>query len=126
MRSLPILLPTAGINARACPLASIRPIRTGRVSFVEHEPRDDVARPSGWVDVVDVDAAPREGPETDPATGAPGWPPALHARGFRAAWAAPRPGRGRVRLRGEFVVDPLDGRPTTGRILRLRLVTETV
>ena len=31
-----------------------------------------------------------------------------------------------MRLRGDLVVDPLDGLPTTGRIHRLRLLTETV
>ncbi|MHC1560362.1 hypothetical protein ACR9E3_15510 [Actinomycetospora sp. C-140] len=116
MRSLPILLPAAVIRARACPLASIRQVRTWRLRFVEHD-APDVARPAGWSDVVDAHAAPRPGPggSTD-----------LTGEDFRAVWDAPRRVEGPVRLRGDLVVDPLDGHPTTGRIHRLRLLTETV
>ncbi|PVZ14465.1 hypothetical protein [Actinomycetospora cinnamomea] len=119
MRSLPILLPAALINARACPLASIRQVRTWRLRFVEQVP-DDLARPAGWSDVVEAGATAR-----DDGAG-PSWPTELAGDGFRALWDAPRPVSGPVRLRGELVVDPLDGLATTGRIHRLRLVTQTV
>lgn len=115
MRSLPILLPAAVILARACPLASIRQVRTWRLRFVEHDARD-VERPAGWSDVVDAHALPH----------GPGRPTDLVGDGFRAVWDAPRHVEGPVRLRGDLVVDPLDGHPTTGRIHRLRLLTETV
>ncbi|GAA4892570.1 hypothetical protein [Actinomycetospora straminea] len=117
MRSLPILLPAAVIRARACPLASIRQIRTWRLRFVERSGNptlDDLPRPAGWSDVVEASATPHGGAV------------ALHGDGFRAVWDAPRPVTGPVRLRGDLVVDPLDGLETRGRILRLRLLTETV
>ena len=127
MRSLSLLLPAAVIGAGACPPASLRGLLTWRVRFVERDPADDVARPAGWSDVVEACAAPcGEHPETDPLTGAHRWPTDLSGDGFAAWWAAPRPVRGPVRLRGDLVVDPLDGRPTTGRILRVRRLTETL
>jgi hypothetical protein len=119
VRSLPILLPAAVILARACPLASIRQTRTWRLRFVEHDGRHHdagVARPAGWSDVVDARAVPH----------GPGRPTDLLGDGFRAVWDAPRHVEGPVRLRGDLVVDPLDGHPTTGRIHRLRLLTEVV
>lgn len=115
MRSLPILLPAAVIRARACPLASIRQIRTWRLRFVERDAPDDLPRPAGWSDVVEASATPRDGGSV-----------VLTGAGFRAVWDAPRPVEGPVRLRGDLVVDPLDGLETSGRILRLRLLTETV
>ena len=116
MRSLPILLPAAVILARACPLASIRQIRTWRLRFVEHTAgADRLPRPAGWSDVVEAHAEPR-GESTVELTG----------DGFRAVWDAPQRVEGPVRLRGELVVDPLDGLETTGRIHRVRLLTETV
>ncbi|WP_433036737.1 hypothetical protein [Actinomycetospora sp. CA-053990] len=120
MRSLPILLPAAVIRARACPLASIRQVRTWRLRFVEHAtgPGD---RPRGWSDVVDAVAVPAVG-----RPGSTAWSTELAGDGFRALWDAPRHVSGPVRLRGDLVVDPLDGLPTTGRIHRLRLLTETV
>lgn len=121
MRSLPILLPAAVILARACPLASIRQTRTWRLRFVEHDPAlAGVDRPAGWSDVVEAHAAPRERPVGGR------WPTDLAGAGFRAVWDAPDRVEGPVRLRGDLVVDPLDGHPTTGRIHRLRLLTETV
>ncbi|MDD7939016.1 hypothetical protein PHK61_11380 [Actinomycetospora lutea] len=115
MRSLPILLPAAVIRARACPLASIRQIRTWRLRFVEHTAgAERLPRPAGWSDVVAARAVPR-GPAVE-----------LAGDGFRAVWDAPHAVEGPVRLRGELVVDPLDGLETTGRIHRLRLLTETV
>ena len=120
MRSLSILLPAAVIRARACPLASIRQVRMWRLRFVEHDAgAGDLVRPAGWSDVVDAEAQPRT-----PQAGRV--PTELVGPGFRAWWDAPRRVEGPVRLRGELVVDPLDGLPTTGRILRLRLLTETV
>jgi hypothetical protein len=117
VRSLPILVPAAVILARACPLASIRQIRTWRLRFVERGPdADEPPRPAGWSDVVDARAVPH----------GPGRPVDLLGDGFRAVWDTPRQAEGPVRLRGDLVVDPLDGHPTTGRILRLRLLTETV
>lgn len=113
MRSLPILLPAAVIRARACPLASIRQVRTWRLRFVEHATGTG-DRPRGWSDVVDAVAVPC-GAATE-----------LAGDGFRALWDASRHVSGPVRLRGDLVVDPLDGLPTTGRIQRLRLLTETV
>lgn len=116
MRSLPILLPAAVITARACPLASIRQIRTWRLRFVEHaRGAERLPRPAGWSDVVDARAVPRDDRAVE-----------LVGDGFRAVWDAPRPVDGPVRLRGELVVDPLDGLETTGRIHRVRLLTETV
>jgi hypothetical protein len=115
VRSLPILLPAALIRARACPLASIRQVRTWRLRFVEQVPAGP--RPAGWSDVVEAEAIPHDD--------GPG-PVELAGDGFRALWDAPRPVRGPVRLRGELVVDPLDGLATTGRIHRLRLLTGTV
>jgi hypothetical protein len=116
VRSLPILLPAAVILARACPLASIRQTRTWRLRFVEHD-APDVQRPAGWSDLVEAHAEARaDGPG----------PTDLVGDGFRAAWDAPRRVAGPVRLRGDLVVDPIDGHPTTGRIHRLRLLTETV
>lgn len=116
MRSLPILLPAAVIRARACPLASIRQIRTWRLRFVEHTAgADRLPRPAGWSDVVDAHAVPR-GEHAVELTG----------DGFRAVWDAPHAVEGPVRLRGELVVDPIDGLETTGRIHRVRLLTETV
>lgn len=123
VRSLPILLPAAVIRARACPLASIRQVRTWRLRFVEHDAQHavehavedaDVARPAGWSDVVEAVAIPRRGATE------------LAGDGFRALWDAPGPVEGPVRLRGDLVVDPLDGLPTTGRIHRLRLLDRTV
>jgi hypothetical protein len=120
VRSLPILLPAAVIVARACPLASIRQTRTWRLRFVEHgagHDTVDVERPAGWSDLVEAHAEPRgDGPG----------PTDLLGDGFRAVWDAPRRVEGPVRLRGDLVVDPIDGHPTTGRIHRLRLLTETV
>jgi hypothetical protein len=111
VRSLPILLPAAVIRARACPLASIRQVRTWRLRFVEHDTGTaDVARPAGWSDVIEAVAVPRSGATE------------LAGDGFRALWDAPRRVEGPVRLRGDLVVDPLDGLPTTGRIHRLRLL----
>jgi hypothetical protein len=119
VRSLPILLPAAVIRARACPLASIRQVRTWRLRFVEHDPgAEEAARPRGWSDVVDAVAVPR--------AGSPPWTTELAGEGFRALWDAPRRVDGPVRLRGDLVVDPLDGLPTTGRIHRLRLLAGTV
>jgi hypothetical protein len=120
VRSLSILLPAAVIRARACPLASIRQIRTWRLRFAEHDPATgDIPRPAGWSDALDAEARPR--------AGRPGRVPTeLVGPGFRAWWDAPRRVEGPVRLRGELVVDPLDGLATTGRILRLRLLTETL
>ncbi|MEJ2889961.1 hypothetical protein [Actinomycetospora aeridis] len=116
MRSLPILLPAAVIKARACPLASIRQVRTWRLRFVEHAAgADRLPRPAGWSDVVEAHAVPRDGHAVE-----------LVGDGFRAAWDAPHRVDGPVRLRGELVVDPLDGLETTGRIHRVRLLTETV
>jgi hypothetical protein len=119
VRSLPVLLPAAVIRARACPLASIRQIRTWRLRFVEHTAgADRLPRPAGWSDLVEAHASPR-GEGTVELTG----------DGFRAVWDAPHraePVVGPVRLRGELVVDPLDGLETTGRIHRLRLLSETV
>ncbi|MEJ2860506.1 hypothetical protein [Actinomycetospora flava] len=116
MRSLPILLPAGVIRARACPLASIRQVRTWRLRFVEHAAgAERLPRPAGWSDVVDAHAVPC-GERTVALTG----------DGFRAVWDAPYEVEGPVRLRGELVVDPLDGLETTGRIHRLRLLTETV
>ena len=124
MRSLPVLVPAAVILGRACPLASIRQVRTWRLAFVEHDPADAVpVRPAGWTDTVDVDAHPRHGGHDH---GTAPWPTALAGDGFRASWAAPRRVEGPVRLRGDLVVDPLDGRPTTGRIHRVRLVTDVL
>ncbi|HWN26394.1 MAG TPA: hypothetical protein VNP37_05465, partial [Actinomycetospora sp.] len=71
---------------------------------------------AGWSDVVEAEATP--------CADGPG-PVELAGDGFRALWDAPRPVAGRVRLRGELVVDPLDGLATTGRIHRLRLLTGT-
>lgn len=116
MRSLPILLPAAVIRARACPLASIRQVRTWRLRFVPHTAgADRLPRPAGWSDVVDAHAVPRGGAGVE-----------LAGDGFRAVWDAPYAVEGPVRLRGELVVDPLDGLETTGRIHRVRLLTETV
>lgn len=127
MRSLPILLPAAVIRARACPLASIRQIRTWRLRLVEHDPTaHEPARPAGWSDVVEAYAVPHGDRPVPGAAGAPCWPTELAGDGFRAVWDAPRRVEGRVRVRGDLVVDPLDGHPTTGRIHRVRLVTETV
>jgi hypothetical protein len=120
VRSLSVLLPAAVIRARACPLASIRQIRTWRLRFVEHDGAEgDLARPAGWDDVLDAEARPRA-PQPGRA------PTELVGPGFRALWDAPRRVEGPVRVRGDLVVDPLDGLATTGRILRLRLLTETV
>ena len=122
MRSLPVLVPAAVILGRACPLASIRQVRTWRLAFVEHDPAEATPeRPAGWTDTVRADARPRR---DDPTTA--GWPTQLTGDGFRASWAAPRRVEGPVRLRGDLVVDPLDGRPTTGRIHRVRLVTDVL
>lgn len=122
MRSLPILLPAAVIRARACPLASIRQTRTWRLRFVEHDPDAAApARPAGWSDVVDAHAVPHG---DRPVAGR--WPTDLAGVGFRAVWDAPVRVEGPVSLRGDLVVDPLDGHPTTGRIHRLRLLTETL
>jgi hypothetical protein len=114
VRSLPILLPATLIRVRACPLASIRQVRTWRLRFVEQVPAGP--RPAGWSDVVEAEATPHvDGPGSVELAG----------DGFRALWDAPRPVAGPVRLRGELVVDPLDGLATTGRIHRLRLLTGT-
>jgi hypothetical protein len=110
VRSLPILLPAALIRARACPLASIRQVRTWRLRFVERVPAGP--RPAGWSDLVEAAATPHADGSVE-----------LAGDGFRARWDAPRPVAGPVRLRGELVVDPLDGLATTGRIHRLRLLT---
>jgi hypothetical protein len=114
VRSLPILLPAALIRARACPLASIRQVRTWRLRFVEQVPAHP--RPAGWSDVVEAEATPH---------GDGSGSVELAGDGFRALWDAPRPVAGPVRLRGELVVDPLDGLATSGRIHRLRLLTGT-
>lgn len=122
MRSLPVLVPAAVILGRACPLASIRQVRTWRLAFVERDPARVVrGRPAGWTETVDVEARPRR---ADPATTT--WPTHLAGDGFRAFWSAPRRVEGLVRLHGDLVVDPLDGRPTTGRIHRVRLVTDVL
>jgi hypothetical protein len=114
VRSLPILLPAALIRARACPLASIRQVRTWRLRFVEQVSAGP--RPAGWSDLVEAEATPHaDGPG----------PVELAGDGFRALWDAPRPVAGPVRLRGDLLVDPLDGLATTGRIHRLRLLTGT-
>jgi hypothetical protein len=116
VRSLPVLLPAAVIRARACPLASIRQVRTWRLRFVEHtDGAERLPRPAGWSDVVEAHAVPRDGRVVE-----------LAGDGFRAVWDAPQPVDGRVRLHGELIVDPLDGLETTGRIHRVRLLTETV
>ena len=126
MRSLPVLLPAAIVLARGCPLASIRQIRTWRLSLVERDPAEaGVPRPAGWGDGLDVEARPRsDEPHHDRVTGAVRWSTTVTGDGFRAHWEAPSAVRGPVRVRGDLVVDPLDGRPTTGRILRVRVVTE--
>jgi hypothetical protein len=112
VRSLPILLPAALIRARAIPLASIRQVRTWRLRFVEHVPAGP--RPAGWSDVVEAEAIRHADGSVE-----------LAGDGSRALWDAPRPVAGPVRLRGELLVDPLDGLATTGRIHRLRLLTGT-
>jgi len=116
VRSLPILLPAGVITARACPLASIRQVRTWRLRFVEHTAgAERLPRAAGWGDVVEARAVPR-GERAVELTG----------DGFRAVWDAPGGVEGPVRLRGDLVGDPLDGLETTARIHRVRLLTETV